>query len=756
MQSTRPIFILFIILTFTQTINSDCFCGSSENTNSLFNFDKKSPHLLSNLSNYFEYLLNRFNSFNFEDPDSNIKLKLSRTQSIDFEQKIDNRQLTTLHSINHFFYFDIIITLKKKNKGLILGFKKIGKSDASSNLEEQTIFSRDFDFSEKNLDYKICQFTFTFLDATIEKYLKIKLINQLGKIVIDQETPHMLCSPKKTSFFFFIPKNMIANTLMNNVNPSKNSQFSDSLQETKAQVQDFMQLELEVISLHEDSADLLNKISRLSQHIQKLQFLPSDNSEVIEVEDQYMEKLIDKHSLIAKSVHEKRRKIIEIVKKYEEMSIQNPEEYKLLDPQFLKILEDTEDTYFQLFADLQVFDNIVKHIEEQNDNQFEDFVVKNVQFGNVINFEENLAELKINFQTSEENETNNAKLKGDNFVKSEVRQMLALHRQQLRRRKGFPSSELISDFLLKSEKDAVETAESLDAASFKKSALNSYSEYLVNSDKPVDQSGNVLFIRQTDLDIEKKYDGSIHVEPSTQMSEDEEDGLMHEDMNVKGENVEEKINDLFTSSNEKERERVQPCDRVFDKDPVFAYDKAVRGKNFNLKKVTLVSQLTRAFNSNVKEQIKPKVIFNSKVQKQMGSLNHLNTKIQKKINLMSENILDSDKKIQELEDWIINIVEALETNEELVDLDPHIIIYSDYSVYVNFPGLSNKQSAVMLRDILHREEEPELEIMVEIKDNVEKVYFLLVTHRIVISTQDISGTDQVQLVLDAKDMGKKY
>lgn len=714
-------------------------------TNSIFSFDPESPHLLAHFANYFEYLIKRFNAFDFADPEQGINIFITKTQSLDFQQpRPDQLQLIVVHSINYFFYFELLILVKKVDGQFLaeIKFKEIIKENLELESFESFEASKIFAISENSLEIQLCRFTFAFLEGLILKQLRFSLLNQIELDMLDFESKDSeICKPKIFQFVYYLPKNILETSIKTSRSRLRRNRILVGEEERAELIQRLLDMEIEIISVKEDLSHFFERITSASDYLQVLRLNKDKNGDLIRIQDDMLDRLFDKFEKLKLVIYDRQSHIHDVIFEYMEDLKKNKDRHSEDDDKLLKRLLTAKNSFFEFFGELEAFtgENLRKPVDLNND--LDEFVQKDIRFPNVKILNQDMNELRASFKKETSGLTGWSMNSMDDNIKVETRAMIDEYDIKLKKSVLFPEQKKFIEFVIFSEDESANNSAEKDLMPFRKQALEELEEKLQTAEKPISKTGQVIFFRKEELDIEPKYDGSLKIEGG---NSEEEDNPFKDDSDQEHKTVViEKINDLRTSDNDLLNMDRQPCENVFENAPIFVWDEYMSSKPKQLKRVTPLASLTRGFKVNLVEDLKVKVIYDSKIAKEVRDINpNSGAVVRKNINLMTENLQLPEKKLQEMQDWLVSIVETLETNEEVRILNPHLKIYSDYSIFVSFEGLTLVESAKKLYEIMNRESESELEVLVEMDKQRETHYFLLEDQRLMLAARVKSAVEE--------------
>ena len=177
------------------------------------------------------------------------------------------------------------------------------------------------------------------------------------------------------------------------------------------------------------------------------------------------------------------------------------------------------------------------------------------------------------------------------------------------------------------------------------------------------------------------------------------------------------------------------CDYLSHKKSLFLWEslrEAKQTKEVRLKRITKLAKLLKRPKADIINDIKLKVVYDSEIEKEAIEESQNGNYSVKSINFFSKSVALSEKKKQELEDWIINLTEILSKEGSGAPKISRLIIYSDYSIFVQFANLSEKESIKKLRQLLNEETEKEIAVDVQIQDSMELHFLNLDSGRILL------------------------
>ena len=755
--------INFIIALSIGRVHSDCFCGDITRESLLPSLGAITYHQLSHISQAIENTITPFNKLKLKDPYSNVVLNLSKAENISFQKIGQYFRITAIHSLNDLIHFQITMqsfTENKENYYTLL-FKELSNED--DNLQMQShLLSDNFDFPIYQAGYEIlvCRFVYTSISALIRKYISFRIEKYLVDYDPQDKTRAIGCKNHPVSFADFLHKDSIAADIQQTIEAHGGSVRQSLVKTPEVMVRfsytspiagEAMNKELDYISLKKDEEDLNCQIKRQSAVLSAMTSKESVKAKgVIAVQNHIFHNLIIKRDKIRNAMRRMAMQSSQVSS--QSMSLQNQKNLRFNGPiqemvnsksfedivyeqrpKKLPIIsedeeESEEDSFFTVFGDLQEDEYEIDDSPAQ--------LIESIEImSSLIHDNRSSSENANRILVDDANKKFNVKTAADEILESHDLKMGANMKTALE--KIFESEQAASSDKFILTEDPFESLA-------KKLEMN-----LENIDKQVNDAGSLMFVRESEAEVESKFAETIDVDIKNALQVNTISALnpmVGNRFKLTTENVisnveshvKNRIIPLTKSSSivDDLYDKFTPlCDYLSHKKSLFLWEslrEAKQTKEVRLKRITKLAKLLKRPKADIINDIKLKVVYDSEIEKEAIEESQNGNYSVKSINFFSKSVALSEKKKQELEDWIINLTEILSKEGSGAPKISRLIIYSDYSIFVQFANLSEKESIKKLRQLLNEETEKEIAVDVQIQDSMELHFLNLDSGRILL------------------------
>lgn len=730
--------IFIIILIVAQTVSGNCFCGKQNDENRVFSFSQESKHGSSLAVSFFESMASRFNAFGLRDPTYGVKLSLSKAQSLNFK----GSEVRLLYSLNNLLYFELSILVDRDNETkeprLTVGLREVIQETTSLKNPIPTTTKNTFTLTERTIENKLCSLFVAFVEAMV--------VRQFGFSVVDGLTVSKQCLPVRATYTYNLPRYTAARTLVSLPQRRRRNRVLLESSVRNEFLTNLLKSELELAALFNEVDEMTDQINQLFEHLDVVKMGGSRNSDILRIEESLIEKVVRQHEATKAQMKLQMEVSNRIIADFSSKIKSQPMSQRDDDVVFLeRVVSSLRDNTF-----LSIFGNTESRSQLQSERRpiatelLSDFVQRDVSFPSTGFLKWDLSETQ-KLATKAVQDESASKGTVDEEMRRVMRDSLEEQREQLANKALIPDIEEVTETIAKSESEAVDLINDDIIKVFRKESLEELGSQLESMERPINKAGKTAIIRGGMPDVEPQFDGGLKVEPNRAAESFEEDDWFGDEQSRTV--FVEQVNDVQATEEELRKAEHQPCDRVFERVPLFLWDSFLSKQPQLIRPVSAFIEMSRERRVSLSEDIKLKVIYDSQVEGLLdGRLKEgFDGTIVRRINLMNEKLPQTRRKLKELQNWIINVVEAVQRSSELRDLKPHIRVYSDYSVYFKFERMSRSESLAKLATFLPREEQSELEVVVEMTGTSERHSLLAKTSKVSLGSRERSTEGQAEL-----------
>lgn len=729
--------LIIIILLFCDKVTANCFCGSQDNENRVFSFSQQSSHGLSLAVSFFEAMVARFNAFGLRDPTHGVALSLSKAQSLSFK----GSEVRLLFSLNNLLYFELSLQLDRtglQEPRLTVGLREVIQETAGLKNPLPATVRKAFLLTDPLVENGLCALFAAFVEAMV--------VRQFSFSALDRLTDSGRCLPVRASYTYNLPRYAASRTLSSlGQRRRRNRVLLGSAVRSEFLTQ-LLRSELELAALFNEVDEMSDQINQLVEHVTAIKRTGSRNDDVARVEESLIQKVVSRHEAtkaqMKLQMDVSNRLIADFSQKMREQSAGERADDAAFLEKVVRSLSDN--TFLSLFGDTDARREPASERRSVASELLSDFVQRDVAFPTARSLKWDLEEGKRRTALPTAAEPP-AKESLDEYTRRTIRETLEEQRQRLSGKAQVPSVEEVAEAVSRGELEAVDVAADSFVRAFRKESLEELGSQLESMERPLNSNGKTAIVRGGMPDVEPRFDGGLQFEGNGEAGPLGDDDWFGEEAARTA--FVEKVNDVQATQDELRTAEHQPCDRVFEKAPLFLWDHHLLKGPQVIRPVSALIEMSRERRVSLADDLKLKVIYDSRVE---GLLEDrlregFDGTVVKRINLLNEKLPQTRRKLKELQNWIINVVAAVEGSAELKALKPHIRVFSDYSVYFKFERLGRAESLARLAAFLPNEEQSELEVAVEMTGTAERHLLLSKTTRVSLGSRERTAEGQKEL-----------
>jgi hypothetical protein len=766
--------INFVIILIVQRVHSDCFCGDISGSVAPPSLDSISHHKLSHISQTIENTITHFNKLRLKDPYANVILNLSKAENINFQKIGDHFRVTAIHSLNELIHFQIVMQSFSALNGnhYTLLFSELPSDESNGNTKSK--FLRDeyeLPIHEPGYEILVCRFLYTAVSALIRKHASFRIGKYLVQYHPVDKTKPVNCLSRPVTFSDILHKDSIAadiqkiiesySKVVNVQNPIRRNHPTVTFTYSNAPIQNNIDKELDYLSLKEDEADLTRQINTLKSSVDSISIAEGGKTNgIIIIQNRLLSDLNDNRENVQSGLRLIAKESPLLRSKSQSVQSLNREEFvgpiqELVDNRMSDSVIATKSERSESYS-----------IDDDSSSQLSFYTV----FGNLrdeeYDIDSNPDELIKNAEVIATLFNDNSSLRNQNRIVLDQMSSKPVQRSDADLIFDSPHLKMSGDMksalkkIYESETESIKDKFVLNEDPFE-NFVNKLSTNIENMKKPVNEKGELMFARASEAEFDPKYAERVVVDkqpfqiPNTFAFEKEVENrstvATDQRFSTIDAHIKNRVISLSGSTSITDTlfsDTIAPCDKLTHKNSLFLYENLAhekKVKQLKLKRVTKLSKLLKRPKTDRINDIKLKVIYDSNIEDEAMKQAEHGAYLVKSINFFSKAVALSDKKKQELEDWIINLTEILTEHGFGDEHAPRIIIYSDYSIFVKFRGLSEDESISRLRHLLKKETEKEVEVNVEFDGSTELHFLKVEGGKILLSKIAHSVEGQVEM-----------